>query len=615
MRRKTLYSRLFFLFISIIFYTSILSINVFAQFGGGVGSNDDPYQISNAEHLQKLAHDINSGVDYDNMYFKVMNDIDLSTVCGAELNGGTSWKPIGNTDNHFKGVFDGSHFKITGLYINEPDKNCQGLFSYNNGVIKNITIYGKVIGNEFIAGICAYCLKGGEIESCINNATIKGNKLIGGICGSVKDTSIVQNCLNNGEILGIEYWAGGICGYLGVSSQVASCLNNGNINSNELGGGICGANSNSSIVKDCMNYGVIKGNKVIGSICGVVIDNSIVQSCSNNGEILGIECWAGGICGYLDEFSQVTSCLNIGNINSNEWCGGICGANYNSSMVKDCMNCGVIKGNNVTGGICGGNSAIITTCLNTGNVQQTVKSGSICGWNNSGLGGSIELAYYDKQISPILGIGFPENNIESSVKSMLTSELTDGVFNIKDWQTPVLGFYPIPEGVDTENDITAISRIAIFLNEVSKTDFETIGNIQNDFTISNASDVTWKAYPENILHINHEECKIKLLDSGTVVLSVEKGSAKKSLELNINYLNSINSENHIIQKLYPNPTLNKFFIEGDFYNDEIKILNLAGGVLYREILNAEKTEIDISNLPAGVYFVVTKGKIGKVIKN
>ncbi len=67
--------------------------------------------------------------------------------------------------------------------------------------------------------------------------------------------------------------------------------------------------------------------------------------------------------------------------------------------------------------------------------------------------------------------------------------------------------------------------------------------------------------------------------------------------------------------IYPNPTSGKFFIESKFFDDEIKILNLAGEVLYRETPNAEKAEIDISSLPAGMYLIKTKGKIGKVIKN
>ncbi|NLJ14212.1 MAG: T9SS type A sorting domain-containing protein, partial [Ignavibacteria bacterium] len=66
--------------------------------------------------------------------------------------------------------------------------------------------------------------------------------------------------------------------------------------------------------------------------------------------------------------------------------------------------------------------------------------------------------------------------------------------------------------------------------------------------------------------------------------------------------------------IYPNPTSGKFFIDSKFISDEIKILNLTGEVLYSKILNSETTEIDISNLPAGVYIVITKGKIGKVVK-
>ena len=86
------------------------------------------------------------------------------------------------------------------------------------------------------------------------------------------------------------------------------------------------------------------------------------------------------------------------------------------------------------------------------------------------------------------------------------------------------------------------------------------------------------------------------------------------------YCNAILKENGSICEIewldiYPNPTAGKFFIESKFFSDEIKILNLAGEVLCSKTLNTEKTEIDISNLPAGVYLVITKGKIGKVVKN
>jgi hypothetical protein len=102
------------------------------------------------------------------------------------------------------------------------------------------------------------------------------------------------------------------------------------------------------------------------------------------------------------------------------------------------------------------------------------------------------------------------------------------------------------------------------------------------------------------------------------ILYLTKG--QKGIFTELHYCDAILKEDKSICEIewldiHPNPTAGKIFIDSKFISDEIKILNLAGEVLYREALNAEKTEIDISNLPSGVYFVITKGKIGKVIKN
>ncbi len=49
------------------------------SFAGGDGSKTDPYRISNAEELAKLADDVsNKGVEYEGKYFALTNDIDLS---------------------------------------------------------------------------------------------------------------------------------------------------------------------------------------------------------------------------------------------------------------------------------------------------------------------------------------------------------------------------------------------------------------------------------------------------------------------------------------------------------------------------------------------------------
>lgn len=41
------------------------------SFAGGDGTRENPYQISTAAQLAKLAKDVNTGIDYRNQYFKL----------------------------------------------------------------------------------------------------------------------------------------------------------------------------------------------------------------------------------------------------------------------------------------------------------------------------------------------------------------------------------------------------------------------------------------------------------------------------------------------------------------------------------------------------------------
>ena len=77
-----------------------------AAFGGGTGTEADPYLISTPQQLALLAEHVNSEVsDYAGTYFKMTTDIDLA---------GIPWEPIGDyTANTkiFKGNFADTIFK------------------------------------------------------------------------------------------------------------------------------------------------------------------------------------------------------------------------------------------------------------------------------------------------------------------------------------------------------------------------------------------------------------------------------------------------------------------------------------------------------------------------
>lgn len=59
-----------------------------STFGGGSGTQADPYLIYNTDQLDQLAADVNNGNPYENVWFKLMDDLDYT---------GKPYTPIGGT--------------------------------------------------------------------------------------------------------------------------------------------------------------------------------------------------------------------------------------------------------------------------------------------------------------------------------------------------------------------------------------------------------------------------------------------------------------------------------------------------------------------------------------
>ena len=64
---------------------------------------------------------MNTGIDYRNQYFKLMDNIDLS---------GREWEPIGYTEgggsiHGFNGMFDGNYKTISGMYVDVRDEKAE----------------------------------------------------------------------------------------------------------------------------------------------------------------------------------------------------------------------------------------------------------------------------------------------------------------------------------------------------------------------------------------------------------------------------------------------------------------------------------------------------------
>lgn len=288
------------------------------------GSEDDPYLISTVQDMIDFADKINRGNNADK-YYKLTADIDL---------GGMDWTPVGMLVKPFRGIFDGNGKKITGLNVTDSG-DFLGLFGYNLGTIKNLTVSGCVTNTstskseehgdaDFVGGVAGF--NAGTMIDVDSNVVVdaSGANNVGGIAGfntsgkwvdsrdvgdeeGIKKTiagaeGIIQRCGNAGFVAG-RMKVGGIVGE--NAGTVEKCYNKGTVvNMKTFGGsgvgGIAGRNGNNNtkyetgIIKSCYNAGT------------VVLDcYNTGKEKDEDGKIITTGRWAGGISGWVNDLSSI----------------------------------------------------------------------------------------------------------------------------------------------------------------------------------------------------------------------------------------------------------------------------------------------------------------------
>jgi hypothetical protein len=143
-----------------------------SDFSGGLGTEAEPYLISNKEDLQKLLSSP-SWFNRSDMHYIMTNDIDAS---GMKITRAMDQSAC------FKGVFDGNYHTIRNYQAKEggnalyPSSQYVGLFGYNKGTIKNLAVENTAIkldnGNEryFSASIFRLVSKS-VFSSSLNSST------------------------------------------------------------------------------------------------------------------------------------------------------------------------------------------------------------------------------------------------------------------------------------------------------------------------------------------------------------------------------------------------------------------------------------------------------------
>ena len=225
-------------------------------FGGGTGTEQDPYLIYRGDQLAYLAVSVNGGNSYSGKYFKLMANIDL---CGWD------WVPIGSSASRmFSGNFDGNYHTIRRLKI-EGSLEDSGLF----GVVGSATISRLGVTDATVT-----------VQSDSTN-TLHGAILV----GNVKNGLTLTECFVKGAVQIVSsrtyVGAGALIGAVYANVTMSDCYAVadviGTANGNAYVGGLLGFNNSSS------NLVTINRTYFAGTVCA---DGS---AASYAGGMLGVQ--------------------------------------------------------------------------------------------------------------------------------------------------------------------------------------------------------------------------------------------------------------------------------------------------------------------------------------
>ena len=263
-----------------------------ADFPEGQGTEAMPFEITNLNELMAVSFAIAAGTgDYDEAYYSLMADIDLSDMDSTKY---PHWNPIGWMKNAadtqaaaFKGHFNGNGYTINGLSIIDKTKNLQnvGLF----GLLEDAVIEDLIVISDTVAGYDKVGILAGEVtgESIIRNVTVQGpansgssvsgsaSARVGGIAGLVSGTSLsgsyvtIEDCNADNVTLiatGTSSSIGGIVGQVSNAYLVDNVVTatSQRIQGQGYVGGIAGYASSTNIYNSLV-YGTIGGQGSIAA--------------------------------------------------------------------------------------------------------------------------------------------------------------------------------------------------------------------------------------------------------------------------------------------------------------------------------------------------------------
>ena len=382
----------------------------------GAGTESDPYRLSTTQDLLAMKPALVHG---QMIYFKLMNDIDMSSI--------ENWDPLNPDSPYDLGIdFDGGGYSLKNL--KSKGKTYSSFFGVLYGKCYNVKFVDAEIVSASNSGagiIGGYIGTGGkpaivsEVEaSGIITCNGKGQS-VGGLGGNVREATI-ENCTVNVTVSnpmgdGSNRTAsGGIVGKTIESDvKIKNCVVRGVVEitkgiNNTYTGGIVGWQSAAGAeITGCEVYATVKSaGERVGGIVGHY-QGGTLSGCKFYGEVNAATQYAGGIAGITSSESVIENCLSSGKIVCKNYVGGIVGMNENTLAVRRCESSSTINCSDNVGGILGISKndkvATIEDCVFSGNMTAGQRVGGIVG--DLVKGSSVRRCYVSGTITGWCGVG------------------------------------------------------------------------------------------------------------------------------------------------------------------------------------------------------------------
>jgi hypothetical protein len=164
------------------------------------------FTIYTAEQLAEFRNLVNKGYSFEGKIVKLVKDIVLNDIANMEnweeaqpIN---EWTPIGTENHPFKGTFDGGGHVISGVYINKPHNDNQGLFGcVEMEKIRNLWVIAFITGRASIGGLAGQRRQNfGHIGNSYSTIILKGHTDIGGLVGINRGNSKIFHSRATGVV-------------------------------------------------------------------------------------------------------------------------------------------------------------------------------------------------------------------------------------------------------------------------------------------------------------------------------------------------------------------------------------------------------------------------------